>query len=188
MKKIILSLVLMAAAAISATAQISAGIGYMSKTYSESDYSVGGLYLNGNYTVLEIADGLQVTPGIALSILSGKDSGWKYNELNLGIPINLSYSFEVAEGFKLVPFLGPTIIFGLSNKAETGGVSVNLYDNDLGIEAKRLDLAVGGGLALDVMDIVRVSCGYNKGLLNRVEDADPAVNTSGIHFGVAVLF
>ena len=189
MKKIILSLVLMAAAAISASAQMSVGLGYMTKAYSgNNDYSVGGLYIGADYSVFQIADGISITPGIAASILSGEKSGVDYKEFNLGIPINISYAFEVADGFKLVPYLGPTITLGISNKADTGAVEIDYYDSDALVKAKRLDLSVGGGLALDVMDIIRVSFGYNKGLLNRVEDADPAVNTSGIHFGVAYLF
>lgn len=191
MKKIMLTLALVAAAAISASAQMSAGLGYMTKNYSDgknSDYNVGGLYLAADYAVYEITDGVLITPGIAASILSGKENGGKFNEFNIGIPINVSYSFEVADGFKLVPYLGPTITLGISSKEEVGGVSINLYDNDLGIKEKRLDLSIGGGIALDVMDMIRVSFGYNKGLLNRVEDADPAVKTSGVHFGVAYLF
>ena len=53
----------------------------------------------------------------------------------------------------------------------------------------KFDILIGGGVALDVMDMVRVSVGYNQGLLNRNNDSDGSViKTSGVNFGVAYLF
>ena len=191
MKKMFLTLALVAVAATSAMAQIGAGLGYQSKTWSDGDktgdVNVAGIYVGATYNYA-LTDALSVAPGLVLNYLSGDESGVKISEMNLGLPILVNYAIPVAEGFTLLPFAGPTISFGLSNKYDFGGgLSIDGYAKD-GLALNRFDVLVGGGVALDVMEVIRVSVGYNKGLLNRDKDADPAVTTSGLHFGVAYLF
>ncbi|MBQ9311362.1 MAG: outer membrane beta-barrel protein [Bacteroidales bacterium] len=188
MKRIIITLALAAAAAISASAQIGVGAGYQGKKYSDGDdsYSVGGVYVGANYNYV-LDQSLAVSLGAVVNFLSGDQGGATIKEFNLGIPVLANYTVTLAEGFNLVPFLGPTFSIGLSDKVESSGVSINLYDKDVDI-AKRFDILVGGGVALDVMDIIRISVGYNKGLLNRIKESDDSVTTGGFHFGVAYLF
>ena len=103
---------------------------------------------------------------------------------------------NLVDGFKLVPYLGPTFSYGISGKAK-GGVSwggITLSSDEYDVyetfdDYNRLDIMIGGGVALDVMDMVRVQIGYNLGLLNRNNDSDgTAIKTSGVNFGVAYLF
>ncbi len=190
MKKIIVTLALVAVAATSAFAQIGVGLGYQGKTYPDgnNDQNVGGFYVGAHYNSA-LTDAIGVAAGLDFNYLTGEEKtvGGKFKEMGIGLPILFNYAIPVAEGFVLRPFAGPTISFGLSNKYDLGGVSVDLYDPDLA-GYQRFDILVGGGVALDVMEVIRVSVGYNKGLLNRVKDADPAVTTGGLHFGVAYLF
>lgn len=189
MKKIIITLALAAVAALSANAQIAVGVGYQTKDYSNDGPKNGGIYAGVTYNY-DLSNGLAVAAGLDVSFLSGKDSGINYSETNIGIPVLVNYAIPVADGFVLTPFAGPTFSYGLNFKGENSGVSINLYDNNLGAEMKRFDVLVGGGVALDIQNLVRVSIGYNKGLLNRAgsDDDDDKVTTSGLHFGVAYLF
>lgn len=190
MKKIMITLALVAVAATSAMAQISAGFGYQSKTYTDGDkddnVTVNGIYVGAQYNYA-LTDAISVAPGITVNYLSGTKSGVDMKEWNIGIPVMFNYAIPVAEGFTLLPFAGPTLAFGLSNKYEGGGITLDMYDNAI-TEMNRFDLLIGGGVALDIVDVVRVSVGYNRGLLNRGKDVKPAVHTNSFHFGVAYLF
>lgn len=191
MKKIILTLALAAAAAFGANAQIGVGLGYTQKVHGgDADDTLGGLYVGGTYNI-ELSNGICVAPGIDLSWVNSKHEvlgvETKVNEIYLGVPVLFNYAIGIADGFKLVPFAGPTFSLGLSSKSKTEGVDdpVNNYDND---DYKRFDVLVGGGVALDVMDLVRVSVGYNYGLLDRDANDSFSDKCSGVHFGVAYLF
>ena len=107
-----------------------------------------------------------------------------------------NYGLQLADGFKLVPYIGPTISFGLSSVVKGGasafGFTVTTGEIDMygdNSDYNKLDIQIGGGVALDIMDMVRAFVGYNQGLLNRNNDADgDVVKTSGLNFGVAYLF
>lgn len=192
MKKIILTLALAAVAALSANAQIGIGVGYNTKTLTTGNNTANyaGVYVGGTYN-MPLASGICVAPGIDLSYVSNSGTlltvDYKNTELYVGVPILFNYAIEIADGFKLTPFVGPTISFGLSSKHwdEALGTSDN-YAN--GSNYGRFDILVGGGLAFDVMDMIRVSVGYNMGMLDRNSADDTTTKASGYHFGVAYLF
>ena len=186
MKKIIITLALAAAAAFGANAQIGAGLGYATKVHGgDADLSLGGLYVGANYNY-EIANGLAVAPGIDFAMYSTEKNNVKYKENYIGIPVLFNYGIEVADGFKLVPFAGPTFSLGLSSKSTSGSVTIDNYDaND---DYGKFDILIGGGVALDVMEMIRVSIGYNYGLLDRNANGKLKDTCSGVHFGVAYLF
>ena len=196
MKKIIITLALAAVAAFSANAQIGVGVGYTSKNFTNVFENEGGLYAGVNYNI-ELVNGLAVAPGIEFAMLSYKKDDLNYQKENyLAVPVLFNYAIEVADGFKLVPFLGPTFSYGISGKAK-GGVAwggITLSSNEYDVyetykDYNKFDILIGGGLALDVMDMIRVHVGYNQGLLNRNNDSDGSViKTSGVNFGVAYLF
>ncbi len=191
MKKIIITLALAAAAALSANAQIGVGLGYGTKVHGgDADGNLGGLYVGANYNIaIPGVNGLAVAPGVDFAMYSEKDSGVTSKENYIGVPVLFNYAIEVADGFKLVPFLGPTFSIGLSSKSSTEvlgkTVETDNYDND---DYGKFDILVGGGVALDVMDMIRVSVGYNLGLLDRNANDNFTDKTSGVHFGVAYLF
>jgi hypothetical protein len=196
MKKIILTLALAAVAAIGAHAQIGVGVGYTQKNFSDVFKNEGGLFVGANYNI-ELVNGLAVAPGIDFAMVSYKKDDLNYQKENyLAIPVMFNYAINLVDGFKLVPYLGPTFSYGISGKAK-GGVSwggITLSSDEYDVyetfdDYNRLDIMIGGGVALDVMDMVRVQIGYNLGLLNRNNDSDgTAIKTSGVNFGVAYLF
>ncbi|MCR4571948.1 MAG: PorT family protein [Bacteroidales bacterium] len=196
MKKIILTLALAAVAAIGAHAQIGVGVGYTQKNFSDVFKNEGGLFVGANYNI-ELVNGLAVAPGIDFAMVSYKKDDLNYQKENyLAIPVMFNYAINLVDGFKLVPYLGPTFSYGISGKAK-GGVSwggITLSSDEYDVyetfdDYNRLDIMIGGGVALDVMDMIRVQIGYNLGLLNRNNDSDgTAIKTSGVNFGVAYLF
>jgi len=123
-------------------------------------------------------------------------SGYKvhWNEASIAVPINVNYGFAIGDILKISPYLGPTIQFGITSKEkfEYDGETeeMNMYDEDN--EYSRLNILIGGGVAFDIASIVRVSVGYDFGLLNRSkEDVDGGkitIKDRGLHLGVAYLF
>lgn len=196
MKKIILTLALAAVAAIGAHAQIGVGVGYTQKNFSDIFENEGGLFVGASYNI-ELVNGLAVAPGIDFAMVSYKKDDLNYQKENyLAIPVMFNYAINLVDGFKLVPYLGPTFSYGLSSKAK-GGVSwggITLSTDEYDVyktfeDYNRLDIMIGGGVALDIMDMVRVQIGYNLGLLNRNNDSDgTAIKTQGLNFGFAYLF
>ena len=195
MKKIILTIALAAVAAVCANAQIGVNVGYATKNFTNGMENEAGLFVGANYNI-ELVNGLAVAPGIQFAMLSYKKDDNNYQKENyLTIPVMFNYGIDVADGFKLIPYLGPTISYGLSSVAKGGGTvwgititsgDVDLYD---GTDYNRLDIQIGGGVALDVMNMVRAFVGYNQGLLNRNNNSDgKVIKTSGLNFGVAYLF
>ena len=195
MKKIILTIALAAVAAVCANAQIGVNVGYTSKNFTNVMNNEAGLFAGANYNI-PLVNGLAVAPGIQFAMLNYKKDENNYQKENyLAVPVMFNFGIEVADGFKLVPYLGPTFSYGLSSVVKGGGTlfgvtlttgDVDMYD---GTDYNKLDIQIGGGVALDVMDMVRAFVGYNQGLLNRNNDADGSViKTSGLNFGVAYLF
>lgn len=193
MKKIILTLALAAVAALSANAQIGIGVGYTTKNFTtgnDNTTAYSGVYVGGTYNI-PLASGICIAPGVDLAFVGNSGTvatvDYKNSEMYVGVPILANYAIEIADGFKLTPFVGPTFSFGVSSKHndEVLGTSDNYANNS---KYGRFDILVGGGLAFDVMDLIRVSVGYNVGLVDRDANDNSSLKTSGIHFGVAYLF
>lgn len=217
MKKFILTLALAVAASTAAFAQLgglSVGAGYQTNNYvstytngnnsSTSTYDFGGFYAGASYTVLTLGPGISITPGIYFSSLSfsGSDTvlgvtgqkDWK--ESYLSIPVNFGYKINLLPGvLAIAPYVGPTFALGLSSKG-TNTVSVagtstssdfDMYNDDDTTYGK-FNVYIGGGLAIDIVDMIRVTVGYNYGLLNRDSADNYTGKNSGVNFGVAYLF
>lgn len=209
MKKIILTLALVVAATSAAFAQIdglTVGAGYLDNTIktvytsgsttTTSARTLGGFYAGLSYDVLTLGPGIIITPGLVFAstsfkgeedLLGGVTSG---NESYLAVPVNFSYKLDLVPGtLAIAPYAGPTFAYGLSSKSTyTLGNTSNTTDNYDGTTYGKFDLMVGVGLAFDIVDMIRVSVGYNMGLLDRNSDSDYKVTTSNINFGVAYLF
>lgn len=212
MKKFILSIALVAAAATTAFAQIeglSVGAGYQSYTlhqdYSitlpvigtvttKSDNAFGGFYAGASYTVLTLGPGIGITPGIYFSSASYKNADnadIQAKQSFLAVPINFSYKLDLVPGtLAIAPYAGPTFSYGLSytGTANNWTDTTNYYTDDY--DVKRFNVALGGGLALDIVDMIRVNVGYNYYLLNLYGgDGDGNINRNGVlNFGVSYLF
>ena len=210
MKKLIITLAIALAACTAAFAQkgLSVGAGYLDNsiktvytsgsTSTTNTQAYGGFYGGLSYTVLSLGPGINITPGLYFASTSFKDvdtilgveTTTTGNESYLAVPVNFSYKLDLVPGtLALEPYAGPTFAYGLSSKgATTAGSTTISSDHYDGTTYGKFDLQVGVGLAIDIVDMIRVSVGYNMGLLDRNSDSDYKVTTSNINFGVAYLF
>ena len=107
--------------------------------------------------------------------------------------MNFSYKLDLVPGtLAIEPYVGPTFAYGLSSKGtawdeltDATTTTDNYGDNS---KYAKFDLQIGAGLAIDIVDMIRVTVGYNYGLIDRHSADDTKINTSNINFGVAYLF
>lgn len=192
MKKIIITLAAMAVA-VSSFAQASIGAGYLNQSKSNSDAkALNGFYVGADYNI-NLTGGLGVAPGVYYNFATwsegGKNANASINEHYISIPVMFNYSVNVAPGFDLFAFAGPTGRFGLASesKGSVAGFSASgdNYKND---NYQRAALLIGGGVGADIADKVRFTVGYDYGLTNRYKNSNVSFNDKLVHVGVAFLF
>ena len=116
MKKIILTLALAAVAAVCANAQIGIGVGFASTTLKGDNTTtdLSGLTFGASYNI-PLVNGLAVAPGIQFAMQNYKKDDNNYRKENyIAIPVLFNYGIELVDGIKLVPYLGPTLSYGIS--------------------------------------------------------------------------
>lgn len=203
MKKTILTLMLAAVTAVSSFAQASIGAGYL-ESYRKSgstSSSQSGFYFGVDTNIGNCGD-LEVKPGVYIEYVTSSEAAdffgfagasGKSTEMYLDIPVNFNYGVDLG-GAKLSFYAGPTFSLGCLSTIEssasvlgvsTGTRTVNQYANNS--EYSRFDLMVGGGVSLDISEI-RLSAGYNYGLVDRYGSSSFDLHRSNLHFGVAYLF
>ncbi len=213
MKKIIITIALVAAAATTSMAQTSVGAGYINanstSTVKVGDQSSttesvsGGFYVGGDMT-FDIQGGLSVVPGLYYGMLSKSGDGVNIGELAKGhgtttshyisVPVNVQYGLNLTYGLKAFVYAGPQFNLGLASKTvistevlgSTNKTEINHYGEDSDLE--RFNLALGGGVGLDIMDKVRIKLGYNFGLLDLNDTDSITQRTNNFHVGAAFLF
>lgn len=210
MKKVLMTLALVAVAATSAFAQLSAGAGYLSNTQKTS-YTSGsttttdavtskGFYAGADYT-FDLGQGLGVVAGLKGAflfvpeheILLGTNTS-KSSEIYLAVPVLANYSYALGNELTLFAYAGPTVAFGLSSKTVTTDKtgltnSVTTTDN-YGEDSTygRVNVFLGAGIGVDVMNTIRIKAGYDIGLLDRDNRDDYKINDAQWSVGVAYLF
>lgn len=204
MRKLLLSLTLALAFASSASAQLSIGLGYTgdNKTWSIIGENVktnfNGFYVGADYTVCHFGP-IDFTPGLYLSFLgktykeplfAGFSWVGKFSEININIPVNFSYGIDFSDSVRGFIYAGPTFLVGLSSQFKSTGEkkSSNIYSKQYGYS--RFNILLGGGIGVDFAEKLRVSVGYNAGVINR--DLNRTLNgkitEGGFHAGIAYLF
>ena len=214
MKKIIPLLALMLLAGGAAHAQWRAGAGYASATMvaresltESGEKSVfNGLYAGASYS-LPLAGGLSFTPGAYYEYLAHNakaevsilDLLGETREHYLCVPLTLEYAVGLSPDVRLVLFAGPTLRLGIASTTSysigwgvrdfevlKGGLSDRNYNNG---DYSRFDLMVGGGVAMEFLDHVRVQIGYDEGLLNRyIGEKGVRLHDHRLTAGIAYLF
>lgn len=204
-----MTLALVAVAATSAFAQLSVGAGYLSNTQKYS-YTSGstttttptttnGFYVGADYG-LDLGQGLGLSAGLKgaflfgekTSTLLGVSSTTKSTEIYLAVPVLANYSYAITNDFKVFAYAGPSVAFGLSSKAKTTNnvtddvTTTDNYgdDSDYG----RINVFLGAGIGVDVMNTIRIKAGYDIGLLNRSSADNTKINDAQWSVGVAYLF
>lgn len=201
MKKVILTIALVAAAATSAMAQFSVGAGYLSQnskyTYSSSstNSTASGFYAGADADY-NLGAGVSVVPGIYYGYLSsdasvlGVANSTTKNHF-IAVPVNFKYSIAPIEMLKVFAYAGPQFEFGVSSKTTNSVVGVSTTVDNYGDDGNlnRFNISLGLGLGVDISDMIRINGGYSWGLLNMLKDSDNAsIKTSFWHIGAAFLF
>lgn len=175
-----------------AFAQASIGAGYLNETnkavVSNSDINMGalnGFYAGIGYDINEGA-GFGISTGIYYSYLTGKMSvpslsfiSGDLTEHAINIPVKPGLSLPFGNGLKAFVNAGPTFVCGLSSKIKPLGVDLLETDNYSHEYLSRFDIMVGGALGVDINDMVRVSAGYDLGMLDQFGAGVKGKNNDG---------
>lgn len=177
--------------ATNAFAQLSAGAGYINATdksvYTDSkgNKTITNTPLNGFYAGVQYdmpvaaVSGLGVEAGVYANYLFGSNhydglfglgAGTdKYSELNLNIPINATFGFDLAGDTNVFAYAGPTFQFGLSSQStyilDSDKSSKTVTDNYADPDRNRFNLLIGGGIGAQVSGF-RITVGVDQSLLN----------------------
>ena len=191
MKKLFLSIVVAAATAICANAQLYVGAGYSySPTASKAGkiterFDRNGFYIQAGYG-LNVGKHLGIVPGLEYEVVTKTENDVKQPEQYLNIPVKVTYGFSLGNIVELGAFVAPTFSMGLTSKAKVDDTSVDMYGED-GFY-KRGDFRVGLGVYCDLIEKVRINLNYNFGVVNRYKVDDTTMRRNGVQLGVAYLF
>ena len=191
MKKLFLSIVVAAATAICANAQLYVGAGYSySPTASKAGkiterFDRNGFYSQAGYG-LNVGKHLGIVPGLEYEVVTKTENDVKQPEQYLNIPVKVTYGFSLGNIVELGAFVAPTFSMGLTSKAKVDDTSVDMYGED-GFY-KRGDFRVGLGVYCDLIEKVRINLNYNFGVVNRSKVDDTTMRRNGVQLGVAYLF
>lgn len=169
---------------ITSTGKTTVGNTTTTRTNSNPGFFLGGAM---NF---EIADALGIQPGLEVSYFgrTEKDAllgDTKYSSWGIKIPVDVNYGFELADGFNLSVYAGPSIYVGLSKNGKNGNTTYDYYGDDI----SRFGLGLGMGAWCDIQDVIRVKLGYDLGLLNRAQNKDNFnYKESGFSISVGYLF
>lgn len=198
---------------MSAYAQIHVGAGYVNSVVTNaisendvlSDRTYRGFYAGLGYTI-PVALGISFTPGIYFESVSSNlvlenSAMISYSddsEQFVDVPLLFSYGIDLAPGFRVLAFAGPTATLGVRSVSkfhthilqfdyDTDEVITDYYADD---GMKRFDLKVGGGLGLEVLNHICITVGYNWGLLDprNVKLYQQPFNRNQFHAGISYLF
>ena len=191
MKKLFLSIVVAAATAICANAQLYVGAGYSySPTASKAGkiterFDRNGFYIHAGYG-LNVGKHLGIVPGLEYEVVTKTENDVKQPEQYLNIPVKVTYGFSLGNIVELGAFVAPTFSMGLTSKAKVDDTSLDMYGED-GFY-KRGDFRVGLGVYCDLIEKVRINLNYNFGVVNRSKVDDTTMRRNGVQLGVAYLF
>jgi hypothetical protein len=206
---------IVAAFGTNASAQLSASVGYLSSKTSfevspvKMKANLGGVYAGFTYNIPLTDNGLGVAPGVYFSYAM-KDKAnlavvkGDLSESYFTVPIDFNYVIPVADGIKAIIFAGPSFSLGVTSDVkvnsvtkvgEIAGIKVNegsendMYDGVISqyIGYDRFDVMLGAGFGFDFEDIIRLTIGFDQGLVNRGGNAVKVFRNQA-HIGLAYLF
>ena len=198
-------------AGTSAFAQISVGAGYLNSTNkttngktSKTSLPSNGFYAGAEYLITEDT-GFGISVGAYYSYttstaktgftLFGVNLGAssKVEEMYLDIPVHFNFSAALTPALKGLFFVGPDFNYCLSSTTEVAG-SIGSYGgtsdkiNNLASDSNRFDVMLGGGVGIDYNDKIRLTLGYDFGLLNKIDSEEITQTRNMLKVGIAFLF
>ena len=145
-------------------AQYNAASQHMTITGHDSDNeSLNGITLGYSYFIPLGDMPLFVSPGAAVQYFFKSKNGIKTNMISLKVPVNLMYSLQVSDAFRIEPYAG---IYGRINiwgqMKDDDGDSVNIFDDsDMGdAAAKRFQLGWNAGVNFRITEAFTIGAGY----------------------------
>lgn len=179
-------------------------------TTNNSKYANNGFYLEGAYSYA-LTNDFSLSAGLRFSSLGRTDNGnydlgslhlgdatAKTKEMYLSIPVTANYAYTINKDVRVFAFAGPSLAIGLSSKTDvtasvlgqSSTTNVDNYgkDDEGNCNYNRTNLFLGAGLGVDLMNMVRVSLGYDLGLLNRSAADNTTLKQNQFRIGVAYLF
>lgn len=211
MKKIFILTALLMTGTLAQAQDLSLGAGYLYSTLTsqtgntkESNEVTSGAYLGGSFNIPIVGE-LGLAPGLYYSILTGQGTGSyldglvqgrvKFAEHAINLPVYLNYGMELGHA-DLFIFAGPTFQYGISSKYKFEG-SIPLVgfgareeiDSYKDLSMGRFNIYMGGGLGVDLNELIRVTVGFDYGLLD-LDKSDENCKQYRYNFkvGVAYLF
>jgi len=180
------------------------GAGYVQSTKTDGSSSVAanGFYAGFGYTA-NIASGLSLNPGLYYEFLTNSNAGGigpisysgKTTEHYVNVPLHLSFAYSFAPTFKFFVYGGPTANFGIASKTvDTGGIAgigsaTSTTDNYAdGSNYNRFDILAGVGGGIEVMNKLRLTVGYDWGLMDRDNRDNATLKRNRLTAGAAFIF
>lgn len=142
----------------------------ITNTTTTEKVDLNGVYAGAYYNMnLGFVDDLGLAPGIYVTTLFGKKDGISHRDLAVNIPVNLTYSFDITNDFKVFGFGGPALSFGLVKKAsytfEGTTHTTDYFNKDYGRTFRRANVLLGLGAGFEVAELIQVSVGAELGLI-----------------------
>lgn len=210
---VVLSTVLLLSAT-DAFAQLSVGAGYLHSTLAstykgkqqDNDIS-NGMYIGAGFDLSIVEDALKLTPGLYLNVLTSRAAASiagfsiqsKFTEVALNLPVYLSYGLELNHAALFI-YGGPTFQYGLSSKYKVDGTVAapgigvfaqdGVLDNYKELDYSPFNIYLGGGLGADLNEKLRVTLGFDYGMLNLYKGKEEGTKYNRYNFkiGVGYLF
>ena len=197
-----------------AFAQASLGAGYINETnkvkIGDSASNMGalnGFYAGFGYDINE-GSGFGISTGLYYSFLTGNVSvpslsviSGDLTEHALNIPVKAGFSVPVGSGLNGFLNFGPTFVCGLASSIKPLGVDLLKSDCYKHEYLSRFDIMVGAALGAEINDMIRISVGYDLGMLDQfgagikgknddgsTKDRAYSLNRNRITVGLALLF
>ncbi len=113
---------------------------------------------------------LFLAPGAAVQWFFSSNHGNKTNMISVKIPVNLMYSIQVSDAFRIEPYAGVYGRFNIWGEIKgDSGEKINLFDSELDDYAgKRFQLGWNAGLNFRITDAFTIGAGYYMDLLKFV--------------------
>lgn len=179
-----------------AGAQISLGIGTGSRFYTFQEGQNPPLPASAPALSLEFEANFRLSRVFGVSVgadLMGvaayhfrNDKGKNLGEIYVEAPVRAKLYIPLGTKVDLYLFAGPVASVNLVSIDAHASGSTNFYNTDLGL--KRFDLLLGGGVGLEIIRHIRVTAGYDQGLLNRVSTAGRNVHTGALKVAAYYMF
>ncbi len=179
------------------------GAGYVQSTqkYDNTSSVANGFYAGFGYSA-EILPGLSLTPGLYYEFLSSTSAGslWfvsgesKTIEHYANVPLHLSYGLDLSPKFKFFVYGGPTANIGIASttksilSAGSASYKADPVDNYKNGDYSRFDVMLGAGAGFEVANKIRLTVGYDWGMLDRHASADIKLKRNRLTAGAAFIF